>query len=50
MNYLLAFLFSDPSGTCNLIARFDAQHEGVIFLGYFLLEADQIPEIEFPED
>ncbi|WP_067170433.1 cupin domain-containing protein [Microtetraspora niveoalba] len=31
------------------IARFDAQDEGVTFLGYFLLSADETPEIEFPD-
>ncbi|MEV0436999.1 cupin domain-containing protein [Nocardia sp. NPDC050413] len=30
------------------IARFDARHDGVTFLGYFLLEADQEAELEFP--
>ncbi|HEX4215737.1 MAG TPA: cupin domain-containing protein [Candidatus Dormibacteraeota bacterium] len=28
------------------VARFDAQEDGVTFLGYFLLAADQSPEIE----
>lgn len=41
-------VFYEPEGV--RIARFDAQHEGVTFLGYFLLDADQTPEIEFPED
>ncbi|QWF83231.1 (R)-mandelonitrile lyase [Amycolatopsis sp. CA-230715] len=30
------------------IARFDAQDDGVTFLGYFLLNAGQTAEIEFP--
>ncbi|MEV2226192.1 cupin domain-containing protein [Nocardia vinacea] len=41
-------VFYEPEGV--RIARFDAQHEGVTFLGYFLLDADQTPEIEFPEN
>ncbi|MGW5456281.1 cupin domain-containing protein [Nocardia sp. NPDC003979] len=32
------------------IARFDAQQDGVTFLGYFLLEADQVVELAFPDD
>ncbi|WP_405139173.1 cupin domain-containing protein [Nocardia sp. NBC_01388] len=31
------------------IARFDAGDTDVEFLGYFLLAADQQPELEFPE-
>ncbi|MEV0684383.1 cupin domain-containing protein [Nocardia sp. NPDC050378] len=31
------------------IQRFDAQQDGVTFLGYFLLAADQDAELEFPE-
>jgi quercetin dioxygenase-like cupin family protein len=41
-------VFYEPEGV--RIARFDAQHEGVTFLGYFLLDADRTPEIEFPEN
>ncbi|MEV6335207.1 cupin domain-containing protein [Nocardia vinacea] len=41
-------VFYEPEGVH--IARFDAQREGVTFLGYFLLDADQTPEIEFPEN
>jgi len=40
-------VFYEPAGV--RIARFDAQDEGVTFLGYFLLAADQTPEIEFPD-
>jgi quercetin dioxygenase-like cupin family protein len=40
-------VFYEPAGA--RIARFDALAEGVTFLGYFLLGADQTPEIEFPE-
>ena len=40
-------VFYEPEGA--RIARFDAQDEGVTFLGYFLLIADQVPGIEFPE-
>jgi quercetin dioxygenase-like cupin family protein len=39
-------VFYEPGGV--RIARFDAQDEGVTFLGYFLLAADETPEIEFP--
>ncbi|HTC68244.1 MAG TPA: cupin domain-containing protein [Acidothermaceae bacterium] len=39
-------VFYEPEGV--RIARFDAQHQGVTFLGYFLLDAGEIPEIEFP--
>jgi quercetin dioxygenase-like cupin family protein len=31
------------------IARFDAQDAGVTFLAYFLLDADQTAELEFPD-
>ncbi|WP_062982180.1 (R)-mandelonitrile lyase [Nocardia anaemiae] len=41
-------VFYEPEGV--RIARFDAESEGVTFLGYFLLEAEQTPEIEFPEN
>lgn len=40
-------VFYEPEGA--RIARFDAQDEGVTFLGYFLLAADEVAEIEFPE-
>lgn len=40
-------VFYEPKGV--RIARFDAQDEGVTFLGYFLLAADEAPEIEFPD-
>jgi quercetin dioxygenase-like cupin family protein len=40
-------VFYEPKGA--RIARFDAQDEGVTFLGYFLLAADETPEIEFPD-
>lgn len=39
-------VFYEPEGA--RIARFDARDEGVTFLGYFLLAADQTAEIEFP--
>ncbi len=39
-------VFYEPEGV--RIARFDAQDDGVTFLGYFLLSADETPEIEFP--
>ncbi|WP_237774430.1 cupin domain-containing protein [Actinosynnema sp. ALI-1.44] len=38
--------FYEPEGA--RIARFDAEGEGVTFLGYFLLTIDQEPEITFP--
>nr|WP_198151925.1 cupin domain-containing protein [Kibdelosporangium sp. MJ126-NF4]CEL21159.1 hypothetical protein [Kibdelosporangium sp. MJ126-NF4]CTQ96275.1 hypothetical protein [Kibdelosporangium sp. MJ126-NF4] len=40
--------FYEPEAT--RIARFDAQEEGVTFLGYFLLTANQEAEITFPTD
>ncbi|HZE39352.1 MAG TPA: cupin domain-containing protein, partial [Stackebrandtia sp.] len=40
-------VFYEPEGV--RIARFDAQDEGVTFLGYFLLDADDTPQIEFPD-
>jgi quercetin dioxygenase-like cupin family protein len=40
-------VFYEPEGA--RIARFDAQDDGVTFLGYFLLDIDQTPEIEFPD-
>ncbi|GAA4608873.1 hypothetical protein GCM10023195_35230 [Actinoallomurus liliacearum] len=40
-------VFYEPEGV--RIARFDAQDDGVTFLGYFLLAADESPEIEFPD-
>ncbi|MCP2167636.1 cupin domain-containing protein [Goodfellowiella coeruleoviolacea] len=39
-------VFYEPQGV--RIARFDAQEDGVTFLGYFLLDADESPEIDFP--
>ncbi|WP_327109971.1 cupin domain-containing protein [Nocardia sp. NBC_01730] len=39
-------VFYEPKGV--RIARFDAQDDGVTFLGYFLLDAGEAPEIEFP--
>jgi quercetin dioxygenase-like cupin family protein len=39
--------FYEPKGV--RIARFDALDEGVTILGYFLLTADQTPEIDFPD-
>ncbi|GAB0102790.1 cupin domain-containing protein [Nocardia sp. JMUB6875] len=39
-------VFYEPEGA--RVARFDGQDSGVTFLGYFLLDAGQIPEIEFP--
>ncbi|MCO5992929.1 cupin domain-containing protein [Actinoallomurus rhizosphaericola] len=41
-------VFYEPEGV--RIARFDAQDEGLTFLGYFLVAADETPEIEFPDD
>jgi quercetin dioxygenase-like cupin family protein len=41
-------VFFEPSGA--RIARFDALDEGVNFLAYFLLGAEQEPEISFPDD
>jgi hypothetical protein len=38
-------VFYEPKGV--RIARFDAQDEGVTFLGYFLLDAGEQAEIEF---
>ncbi|MFI0450375.1 cupin domain-containing protein [Actinomadura sp. 6N118] len=40
-------VFYEPKGV--RVARFDAQDEGVTFLGYFLLAADETPELEFPD-
>ncbi len=40
-------VFHEPEGVG--IARFDAQDEGVTFLGYFLLDTGQEPAIEFPD-
>lgn len=42
-----ADVFYEPEGV--RIARFDAQDEGVTFLGYFLLDTGQEPGIEFPD-
>ena len=39
-------VFYEPKGA--RIARFDARDDGVTFLGYFLLEAGESPEIESP--
>ncbi|MCO5972959.1 cupin domain-containing protein [Actinoallomurus soli] len=41
-------VFYEPEGV--RIARFDAQDEGVTFLGYFLVAAGETPQIEFPGD
>jgi quercetin dioxygenase-like cupin family protein len=41
-------VFYEPEGA--RIARFDAQGDGVTFLGYFLLAAGEEPEMEFPGD
>jgi quercetin dioxygenase-like cupin family protein len=38
--------FYEPEGA--RIARFDARDDGVTFLAYFLLDAGQAPELEFP--
>jgi quercetin dioxygenase-like cupin family protein len=40
-------VFYEPQGV--RIARFDALDDGVTFLGYFLLEAGQAAELEFPD-
>jgi quercetin dioxygenase-like cupin family protein len=40
-------VFYEPAGV--VIARFDARDDGVTFLAYFLLEADQQPEIAFAD-
>jgi quercetin dioxygenase-like cupin family protein len=40
-------VFYEPEGI--RIARFDAQEDGVTFLGYFLLASGETPEIEFPD-
>lgn len=40
-------VFYEPEGVG--IARFDAQDEGVTFLGYFLLVAGETPQIETPD-
>lgn len=40
-------VFHEPEGA--RIARFDAGEDGVTFLGYFLLAADQAAEMEFPD-
>jgi len=39
--------FYEPAGA--RIARFDPLEEGVTFLAYFLLDAGQAAEIEFPD-
>jgi quercetin dioxygenase-like cupin family protein len=39
-------VFYEPEGA--RIARFDATGEGVTFLGYFILAADEEPQITFP--
>lgn len=38
--------FYEPAGA--RVAKFDALADGVTFLGFFLLNAAQTPEIEFP--
>jgi len=40
-------VFFEPDGA--RIARFDAGEDGVTFLAYFLLGAEQDPEITFPD-
>jgi quercetin dioxygenase-like cupin family protein len=40
--------FYEPAGV--RIARFDARHDGVTFLAYFLLGTGQAAELTFPED
>jgi len=40
-------VFFEPEGA--RIARFDATDEGVTFLGYFILAADEEPQITFPD-
>lgn len=40
-------VFHEPEGA--RVARFDAQDDGVTFLGYFLLDVAQVPEIHFPD-
>jgi len=40
-------VFFEPDGA--RIARFDAGEDGVAFLAYFLLGAEQDPEITFPD-
>ncbi len=40
-------VFYEPAGV--VVSKFDSTDEGVTFLGYFLLDADQAPEIEFTE-
>jgi quercetin dioxygenase-like cupin family protein len=39
-------VFYEPAHA--IVSKFDATTEGVTFLGYFLLESNQTPEIEFP--
>ena len=41
-------VFHEPEGV--RIARFDAQEDGVTFLGYFLLADGMDAELVFPED
>nr|WP_225448612.1 cupin domain-containing protein [Streptacidiphilus sp. P02-A3a] len=41
-------VFYEPEGT--RVARFDAQRDGVTFLGYFLLAEGLDAELVFPED
>jgi quercetin dioxygenase-like cupin family protein len=41
-------VFYEPKGV--RISRFDARDDGVTFLGYFLLDADEKPEIEFIDE
>jgi quercetin dioxygenase-like cupin family protein len=38
-------VFYEPAHA--VVSKFDATNEGVTFIGYFLLESDQAPEIEF---
>ncbi|WP_220040710.1 cupin domain-containing protein [Streptomyces tateyamensis] len=41
-------VFYEPAGA--RIARFDAQQDGVTFLGYFLLPEGTTAELVFPDD
>ena len=38
-------VFYEPAHA--VVSKFDATSEGITFIGYFLLESDQAPEIEF---
>lgn len=41
-------VFYEPEGV--RIVHFDARDQDVVFLGYFLLTADERPELEFPAE